>query len=407
MSAQEPSTVNALDIENRYQSGVYAKRSITLVAGKGAKVWDENCKEYIDGVAGISVANIGHCHPKLVSAITDQASRLITCQEIFPNDRRAELMERLVKAAPGTLDRVFLCNSGAEAIEAALKFARVATGRTEVVATMRGFHGRTMGALSATWDKKYREPFGPLVPGFSHVPYNNLEKLDAAITDQTAAVLLEPIQGEGGIRNGDTEFLLGAQKLCRERGALLIMDEIQSEYGRTGKLFATVHHDGLDPDLLCIAKSMAGGIPMGALLLGPRVGDLPKKIHGSTFGGNPLACAAAIATLDILESENLCERATRLGEHALSRLRAMDVPMVREVRGLGLMIGVDLRTKAGPLIQKLQDNGLLALLAGPTVVRILPPLVIEEAELDRAIDILEATLREHAAEEEASGGGGR
>jgi len=383
---------DCLEIENRRQSGIYAKRSVTLVRGEGARVQDDTGRTYLDLTSGISVANLGHAHPDLVRAISEQSARLITCQEMFPNDRRAEFLERLLAVAPGSLERAFLCNTGCEAIEAAIKFSRLVTGRTGIVATMRGFHGRTLGALSATWDKKYREPFEPLVPGFSHVPYNDLEKLDAAIDESTAAVILEPIQGEGGIRPGDPEFLRGAQKLCRERGAMLVMDEIQTAYGRTGKMFAC-EHAGVDPDLLCLAKAMAGGVPMGAVLLGPRVGELPKKVHGSTFGGNALACAAAITVLDVMERDGLVERAAELGAAAHARLRAMDLPIVREVRGLGLMFGIELKVKAAPLLPKFQDEGLLVLLGGVNVLRMLPPLVITEAELDRALDIVESVLR--------------
>ena len=211
---------------------------------------------------------------------------------------------------------MFLCNSGAESIEAAIKFARISTGRTEIIAAMRGFHGRTYGALSATWNKKYRDGFEPLVPGFSHVPYNNLEKLAEAVSENTAAVLLEVVQGEGGVYSGTAAYLQGAQELCQERGALLIIDEVQTGFGRTGKMFAYQHH-ALQPDFLCVAKSMAGGLPMGAVLIGERAGVQPTGSHGSTFGGNPLACAAALATLDVLEQEDLPGRAAELGAYML------------------------------------------------------------------------------------------
>jgi len=385
--------LEALEIENRFQSGVYAKREIVLERGVGARVFDTTGRGYIDCMAGISVANLGHAHPDVVRAVTEQAGRLMTCQEGLANDRRAALMERLIAAAPGTLERVFLCNSGCEAIEGALKFARLATRRKGVVAAMRGFHGRTFGALSATWDRKYREPFEPLVPGFTHVPYNDLDKLDAAVTGETAAVVLEVIQGEGGIRPGTAEFLRGAQALCRERGALFVLDEIQTAYGRAGKLFAAELHD-LDPDLLCIAKAMAGGVPMGAILIGPRAGKLPKKVHGSTFGGNPLACAAALAVLEVMERDGLAGRSACLGEVALERLRGLDAAVVREVRGVGLMLGVELKTKAAPYIRRLQDRGVLALLAASNVIRFLPPLVISEDDLATAVDTLGEVLRE-------------
>jgi len=395
--AREHPSLSAAALEDLYQSGVYAKRPLTLVRGLGARVFDDAGNEYIDCVAGISVANLGHCHPRVVSAIAEQAGRLIVCQEAFSNDRRAELYRRLIAVAPGALERVFFCSSGSEAIEGAIKFARLSTSRPGVVAAMRGFHGRTLGALSATFEPSYREPFEPLVPGFSHVPFNDLARLEAAVTGETAAVILEPVQGEGGVRPGQPEFLLGAQELCRRRGALLILDEIQTGFGRTGKLFAAEHH-GLDPDLLCLAKSMAGGLPMGAVLIGPRVGALPRRVHGATFGGNPLACAAALATLDVLAGERLPERAAELGARALAALRSIRSPLIREVRGLGLMLGVELRIRAAPLLQKLQRRGVLALLSGTNVLRLLPPLVIDEADLDSVA----AALSEVLLEEEAS-----
>ena len=231
-------TQDIITLESAHTSGVYPKRPLAIVRGKGARLWDAEGNEYIDCVGGQGAANLGHAHPAIVSAISQQAGQLITCPEIFYNDRRAELLAALANVAPAGLSRAFLCNSGAEAVEAAIKFARLNTARTHIVACMRGFHGRTMGALSATWEPKYREPFEPLVPGFTHVPYNDLAALDAAVTDSTAAVLLEVVQGEGGVRLGDPAFLLGAQRLCRKHGALLIVDEVQTGYGRTGSLFA-------------------------------------------------------------------------------------------------------------------------------------------------------------------------
>jgi acetylornithine/LysW-gamma-L-lysine aminotransferase len=282
-------------------------------------------------------------------------------------------------------------------VEAALKFARLVTGRKETIATMRGFHGRTMGALSATWEKKYREPFEPLVPGFRHVAYNDLAALDQAVTDQSAAVILEVVQGEGGVRPGTPEFLRGAQALCRERGAMLIVDEVQTGFGRTGAMFACEHY-GLKPDLLCLAKSMAGGLPMGAVLMGERVGVLPASVHGSTFGGNPLACAASLAAIEYLESNHLAEHAAELGAWFMARLSRIKAPVVREVRGQGLMVGIELKQKVTPYLQALMADGVLALPAGLTVMRFLPPLVISQAELAQAADAVEAVLTQPVRE---------
>src|SRR5438876_6081108 len=326
-----------IDLENTYTSGVYYKRPVTIVRGSGALVWDAEGREYIDCTAGYGVANIGHARPEIAAAIAAQAQRLVTCPEIFYNDMRARLLERLACLLPEGLDQIFLCNSGTEAVEGALKFARIATGRAGIVAALRGFHGRTMGALSATWEPHYREPFAPLVPAVSHIRYNDLTAAQMAISEQTAAVIIELVQGEGGVHVASDEYVRGLASLCRERGALLIVDEVQTGFGRTGRLFACNHYD-LQPDILCLAKSLAGGVHIGAICLRPRVMEsrrMTRGIHGSSFGGNPLACAAALATLDILEREALSERAATLGARALERLRALHTPLILEVRGRG------------------------------------------------------------------------
>lgn len=381
------------ELENLYTSGLYTKRPIAIVRGEGARLWDSDGKEYIDCVGGQGAGNLGHANPAVAAAIAEQARTLISCPEMFYNDKRAQLMERLIGVAPAGMRRAFLCNSGTEAVEAAFKFAWVATHRREIVATMRGFHGRTLGALSATWEKKYREPFEPLISGIKHVAYNDLAALEAAVTGQTAAVILEVVQGEGGVRPATREFLLGAQSLCRERGAILIIDEVQTGFGRTGRMFASEHH-GLEPDLLCLAKSIAGGLPMGAVLMSERVGSLPPQVHGSTFGGNPLACAASLAALDYLEAHQLPERAAELGAWFLARLKHIASPLIREVRGLGLMVGIELKQKVTPYLQTLVERGVLALPAGLTVMRFLPPLVITQDQLAHVADAVEEVLSE-------------
>jgi acetylornithine/LysW-gamma-L-lysine aminotransferase len=386
------STTNYRAIEDQYTSGVYAKRPLTIVRGSGATLWDDEGRAYIDCMSGQGVANVGHCHPRIVAAIQQQAAQLITCQEALYNDQRALLLGALAELLPNHLQRIFLCNSGAEAVETALKFARVATGRTGIVAAKRGFHGRTFGALSATWESHYREPFQPLVPDFSHVAYNNLAALEEAITGETAAVLLEVVQGESGVRPGTAEFLRGAQALCRERGALLLVDEVQTGFGRTGRLFACEHHE-LEPDILIMAKSLGGGVPMGAVALGDRVSKLSPGIHGSTFGGNPLACAAARATLEVIQAEQLPQQAAEKGAWLLEQLRALPHRRIREVRGIGLMIGIELRERATPFLQALQQHQILALPAGPTVIRLLPPLVINYDELDQVVNSLDQVLQ--------------
>jgi acetylornithine/LysW-gamma-L-lysine aminotransferase len=336
------------------------------------------------------VANLGHAHPKVAEAISKQAATLITLFETFPNDQRAQLMQKLTSFTPG-LDRVFFCNSGTESIEAAIKFARLSTGRKGVVAAMRGFHGRTMGALSATWNKKYREAFEPLVPGYSHVPYNNIEALEKAVTDQTAAVILEPVQGEGGVYPADPAYMEVVRELCSERGALLILDEVQTGFGRTGRMFAYQHY-GITPDLLCVAKSLAGGVPMGAVLIGPAVQNLAPGLHGSTFGGNPLSCAAAVAALSVIEEENLPRQSLVKGAYLIDRIRSIQSPLVREVRGLGLMVGIELKQKVAPYLRAMQERGIIVLNAGLTTIRLLPPLVITYEQLDRVVAALVQVL---------------
>jgi len=378
-------------LEDRYESGVYARQPIVLVRGEGARVWDADGREYIDCAGGHGVVNVGHANPAVAAAIAEQARRLLSCPNAFYNDRRAELLAELVRIAPSGLERAFLCNSGTEAVETALKIARQTTGRTKVVAAMRSFHGRTFGALSATWRKEYRRPFEPLVPGFVHVPYNKLEAMRRAVDEETAAVILEVVQGEGGVIPGDGEYLRGVQALCRERGALFIADEVQTGFGRTGRMFAVQHH-GLEPDLMCLAKAIAGGVPMGAVLIGSRVGKLPHKTHGSTFGGNPLSCAAALAAIRYIEENRLPERAAELGEHFMARLREIKSPLIRQVRGLGLMVGIELKRPAVPYLAALAERGVLALSAGATVMRFLPPLVIGREELDKVVEAVAAVL---------------
>lgn len=387
-------------LEARHEVPLYHKRGLALVRGEGARVWDAEGRSYIDCIGGHGVAVVGHCHPRVVAAIREQAERLITCPGAFGNDARAAYLGKLAQVTPPGLDRFFLCNSGTEAVEAAIKFARASTGRTGIVAAQRGFHGRTMGALSATWKEEYRKPFRPLVPGFTHVPFNDLTALEEAVTEETAAILLEPVQGEGGVHPATKEYLQGAAELARDRGALLILDEVQTGFGRTGCLFAAEHY-GVIPDILCMAKGIAGGLPMGAVAVGPRVGGLVHGLHASTFGGNPLACAAAGATLEVLLGENLPDRAARLGEAFLSRLRSLKLPAVREARGLGLMIGIELRFRAAPYLAALQRAGILALAAGPQVIRLLPPLVIKEEELEEVA----AKLAEVLEEKGGAGGG--
>jgi acetylornithine/LysW-gamma-L-lysine aminotransferase len=379
-------------LESAHTSGVYPKRPVAIVRGAGARLWDADGREYIDCVGGQGAANLGHANPAVAAAIRAQAERLISCPEILPNDERAAYQAELLASMPAGLERVFLCNSGAEAIEAALKFARLLTGRPNVVAAARGFHGRTMGALSATWEPKYREPFAPLVPGFAHVPFDRPEALAESVDDHTAAVLIELVQGEGGVRPASAAFVAAAAHLCRERGALLIVDEVQTGFGRTGTLWACERY-GLAPDLLAAAKSIGGGLPLGAVAIHGRLGPLPQGSHGSTFGGNPLACAAGRAALRFLREHDLPRQAAEKGAWLLERLRELRLPKVREVRGLGLLVGLELKERVQPTLAALLDRGVLALPAGPNVLRLLPPLVISYEELERVVAMIDDVVR--------------
>ena len=376
------------DTESRYGFEVYPKRDLVIVRGEGATVWDDRGRAYIDCTAGIGVANVGHCNPEVAAAVARQAETLITCPGIFYNDVRAGAMERLAGIAPDGLTRAFLSNSGTEAMEAAIKFARLTTGRNGFVSAMRGFHGRSLGALSATF--RYRDEFEPLIPGHRFVPFNNLARLEAAVDDGIAAVILEPVQGEGGVRPADPAYLKAVRALCNERGVLLILDEVQTGFGRTGHMFACQGY-GVSPDIMTLAKGIAGGVPMGATLVSERIASAAGR-HGSTFGGNPLACAAAIASIDQIEDRDLPGRAARLGSLFADRFRDRMPAVVREHRQRGLMIGIELKTRSRPYLEALMREGVLALPAGATVIRLLPPLVIEEDDLLSACDTLVAVL---------------
>ena len=377
-------------LEHEFGVPLQAKRDLVAVRGNGAFLYDEEGQEYIDCAAGIAVASLGHCHPKLVAAIRQQAETLITCPNIMYNDVRSKLLRKLVEVTPRSLTRAYLCNSGAEAIEAALKFARLHTGRTNYVTAMRGFHGRTMGAVSATYTPKYREAFQPLVPGFEYVPFNKIDKLDAVVNDNTAAVMFELVQGEGGVNPIQADYLAAVRKLCSERGVLLIVDEIQTGFCRTGKFFACDHF-GLQPDIMCVAKAMAGGVPIGATLLNAEI-NIEPGLHGTTFGGNPLACAAALAAIDIYQTDNLAQRAAELGEYFETQLQVTDLSQVRALRRLGLMIGIELKQKVQDKLAELLAHRIIALPAGPNVIRMLPPLIIEKDQIDQVVKTLRELL---------------
>ncbi len=385
-----------IDAENRLMANVFGKRQVVITKGKAATLWDINGKEYVDCMGGYGVALLGHCNPKVVAAIKEQAEVLISCHASLYNDKRSEFLQKLTNITPKGLNKAFLSNSGAESVECAIKLARKYTGKPEIIAMMGAFHGKTMGALSATWDKKYREPFLPLVPEFKHVPPDNLDKVKEAISEKTAAVLLEPIRGEGGIRVPPDGYLQGLRQICDEKNVLLIFDEVQTSFGRTGKLFGCQNW-GVTPDIMTLAKPFAGGLPIGITVAKENIMSAFKVgEHSTTFSGGPLVCAAGCAAIDALIEENLTDRAAVNGKYFKALLEELQTKhtIIKEVRGLGLMLGMELRFDVFNIIQKCAQRGILILDAGRNVLRFLPPLVITRAQIDKAIAVLDTVLEE-------------
>ena len=363
---------------------VFSEKPIRIERGEGPYLYDDEGTEYLDFGASYACAPAGHCHPAVVEAVREQAGELLYVQGSYPNAARDALYEKLAELAPGDLSNVWLCNSGTEANEAALKFARSATGREKVVATTRGFHGRTMGALAATWKQKYKEPFEPLAGAFEFVPYGDGEELAEAVDEETAAVVLEPVQGEGGVHPAPEGYLEAARERTEEAGAALVVDEIQTGLGRTGALWAC-ERAGVVPDVVTSAKGIASGLPLGATLCADWIAEDPGD-HGSTFSGNPVVCAAANATLSTIVEEDLPGRAADVGGYLREELKAADLP-ARDVRGLGLMVGIEVKRGANPVLKRLAlDHRVLALPAGRSVVRLLPPLSIGTEHADRFVD---------------------
>ncbi len=384
-------------IEDSFLAQVYQKFPVCLTSGRGAVLYDVNGREYIDCMGGYGVSIVGHCHPRVVKAINEQSERLLSCHGSFYNDKRAELLEKLVKITPEGLNSVFLSNSGAESVECALKIAAKYTGRKEVVSMVRGYHGKTLGALSATWNPKYRESFkGFISPNFKFVPFGKTDKVEEAVSDDTAAVIVEPIQGESGVYVAPDGFLEYLREICDHNGIVLIFDEVQTGFGRTGKMWACQHWD-VAPDVMCVAKSMAAGIPMGATIARE---DIMKSLgvgeHSATFGGNPVACAAASAVIDVILGEGLVERARQLGGFFRNALLGIQDrhKIVREVRGLGLMIGLQSRFDVYNILMKALERGIILLYSGRNILRFLPPLVISKAQLSKVADTLEDILTE-------------
>ena len=394
-------TQELLTASSKHLVNTYARFPIVLVRGKGVRLWDSDGKEYLDFVGGIAVDALGHCHPSMVRAIREQADTLIHISNLYHIEPQIRLGALLCQHS--FADRAFFCNSGAEANEAAIKLARKyakdhwSTDRTEMITMQHAFHGRTLATVTATGNPKYMHGFEPLMPGFKQVPYNDLRAVERALDSRTCAVLVEPVQGEGGVNIPDADYLPGLRRLCTEAGALLIFDEVQTGMGRTGKLFA-YQHSGISPDIMTLAKALAGGVPIGAMLATEAVAaSFVPGTHASTFGGTPFVTAVALAVLETMLAEDLPGRAAKLGEYTLERVRALCSPVIKTVRGKGLIIGIELTVPARGVVASCMDQGLLVLTAGDQVLRMVPPLIVTEAEIDEAVGIVGKALQGAAA----------
>ena len=392
-------TQKSIDLYDRYVMKTYPKADILFTRGSGCRLWDGDGREYLDFAAGIAVCSLGHCHPAVTRAIAEQAGTLVHVSNLYMNQRQPELAEKLIRHG---FDGVcFFCNSGAEANEGLIKLARKwgssHGGKYEIIAMADSFHGRTLATLAATGRSKYRKGFEPDTLGFQHVPFNDLEALRNAVTEKTAAVLLEPVQGEGGIIPATQEYLEGVRKLCDEKGILLLFDEVQCGMGRTGTLFAWQNY-GVMPDALSLAKALGNGYPIAAVVAQRKLENvLTPGTHASTFGGTPLACAAACAVIDTLTEGGVLENCRKMGEYLLKHLLELKAKYscIRDVRGKGLMLGVVLDFPAAELLGPLREKGFLALSAGETVLRLGPPLIITEKDCDQAVSCIDAALAEY------------
>ncbi|MDM7911993.1 MAG: acetylornithine transaminase [Methanotrichaceae archaeon] len=392
MGPEELAMIDKDDLIKRESEAIiqtYTRQDVVLVRGSGVKVWDSSGKEYLDFVAGIAVNNVGHCHPMVVDAIKRQSEVLIHTSNLYYTENQVLLAEKL-KELTG-MKRAFFCNSGAESVEAALKLSRRATKKSRVVAAERGFHGRTIGALGATYKTVYREPFRPLNEA-TFVPYNDTEALKAAVTKDTGAVILEPVQGEAGVYVPDPDYLRAARQICDDSGALLVFDEVQTGFGRTGRWFGK-EHSGVQPDIMTPAKALAGGLPMGAMLAAESVSEaFQRGDHASTFGGGALVSAAALATIEAMKRENLVQRSEELGAYMRSELTQNLGP--REVRGLGLMVGLDLDADCKQVVQKARERGVLLNNTSDHTIRLVPPLVVTKDQIDRVVNVVGEVIGE-------------
>jgi len=385
--------------EDKYLGNLYQRFSVTIEKGQGSHVWDVDNKEYIDCMGGYGVALVGHRNERVVNAIKAQIDTILTVHSSFYNKTREKFLENLIKVAPKGLSQVHLNNSGAESVEAAIKFARKFSGKKGMVAMKGSYHGKSMGALSLTFNPKYRESFQPLVEKVSFSSYGDIDELRNTVDKDTAFVILEPIQGESGIHVPSDSFLQDVRKLCDENKILLIFDEIQSGLGRTGSMWAADHWKTV-PDIMCVAKGIAGGVPMGVTLVRPDILSVMKKgEHSSTFGGNPLSCAAGTATIQALTQDGLIENAKNMGlkfRQGLDELKNKH-RIIREVRGKGLMIGVELKFEVKDILMDGIENGLLLLYSGRNILRFLPPLVISEEDVTKTLKILDELLTNEEA----------
>lgn len=390
-------TTDLIDINDAVLINTYGTRKLSLVRGEGMHLWDAEGNEYLDFFAGIAVVGLGHCHPAVTEAICEQARTLVHVSNLYyiePQVRLARLLAEHTFAA-----RWFFCNSGAEANEAAIKLARrywsqQETPKPVIIAADQSFHGRTYAALTATGQSKYHEGFGPLVPGFAHVPYGDVAAMEQALTPDTGAILLEPIQGEGGVRVPPENYLQDVRALCDEHNVLLILDEVQTGMGRTGALFAH-EHTGITPDIMTVAKALGNGVPIGGLGCTEKVSSgFGIGSHAATFGGNPLCCAASVATLEEVVAPGFIEDVAEKGKHFVARLRELATkhPQIVEVRGKGLMIGVELNQAGAPVVAGMLEKGIICGPAGTNVVRFLPPLIVSNEEIDHVVDALDAVL---------------
>ena len=380
--------------EDEFMGNLYQRFPVTIEKGLGSHVWDTDGKEYIDCMGGYGVALVGHRNERVVNALKSQLEKIITVHSSLYNKTREEFLKTLIDVAPNGLSQVHLNNSGAEAIEAAIKFARKFTGKKGMVAMTGSYHGKSMGALSLTFNPKYRKMFQPLVEKTSFAKFGDIESLRSTINDDTGFVILEPIQGESGIHVSPDGYLQDVRKLCDEKGILLIFDEIQAGFGRTGRMWASEHWN-TTPDIMCLAKGIAGGVPMGATLVKPEIlSVMSKGEHSSTFGGNPLSCAAGIGAIQALTQDGLIENAEKMGKkfHEGLELLKEKHKIIREVRGKGLMIGVELKFEVKDILMDGIKNGVLLLYSGRNILRLLPPLVITENDITKVLETLDSLL---------------